>query len=106
MSGSVPRRVLWHSHNPIEYAEVAVAMPEANPNIAQRGPYGVDLEAGKPYFWCVCGNSTNQPFCDGSHKRSAFSPVRFQVDESATYYLCGCKHTGDKPFCDGTHLSL
>lgn len=76
------------------------------PHIAQKGPYPVDLEAGKTYFWCSCGQSKNQPFCDGSHKGSSFNPVKFTAEVSKTAYLCGCKHTGKQPFCDGSHKTL
>ena len=79
-------------------------MPE--PTIAQKGPYSVELEAGKSYSWCSCGKSANQPFCDGSHKGSEFVPVRFEAAETKTAYLCGCKHTTNPPFCDGTHSKL
>jgi CDGSH-type Zn-finger protein len=81
-------------------------MTDAVPNIAQRGPFAVEVEAGKTYFWCACGNSRKQPFCDGSHKGGPFNPVRFTALESATVYLCGCKHTGNKPYCDGTHARV
>ncbi len=74
--------------------------------VAQKGPFAVDVEAGKAYFWCACGRSANQPFCDSSHKGTGFMPVRFVADESATVYLCGCKRTGNRPRCDGTHSRL
>jgi CDGSH-type Zn-finger protein len=74
--------------------------------VAQVGPYQVELEAGKPYFWCSCGRSTRQPFCDGSHKGTSFQPVRFVAESSGTFNLCGCKSTDDKPFCDGAHNML
>jgi CDGSH iron-sulfur domain-containing protein 3 len=77
-----------------------------DPVIAQKGPYQIALESGKPYFWCTCGRSQKQPFCDGSHKGTSFQPQRFTVDKSATYNLCGCKTTDDKPFCDGAHNML
>ena len=77
----------------------------AEPNIAKRSPYIVQLEPGD-YWWCACGRSAKQPFCDGSHKGSEFSPVKFTVTSKAPLALCGCKHTGNKPFCDGTHNSL
>lgn len=79
-------------------------MPE--PTIAQRGPYAVQLEAGKTYAWCACGRSAKQPFCDGTHRGSEFAPVKFQAEKTETVYLCGCKHTSDRPFCDGTHGKL
>lgn len=73
--------------------------------IAQKEPYAAELEAGT-YYWCACGRSQNQPFCDGSHKETSFEPVAFEVDEKKTVYLCGCKQTGGQPFCDGTHKSI
>ena len=79
-------------------------MPE--PNIAQKGPYPVTVEAAKTYFWCACGRSANQPFCDGSHKGSEFTPVKYEATESKTVYFCGCKHTANRPFCDGSHARL
>ncbi len=74
--------------------------------VAQKGPFAVDVEAGKAYFWCACGRSANQPFCDSSHKGTGCMPVRFVADETATVYLCGCKRTGKRPRCDGTHNRL
>lgn len=76
------------------------------PHIAQTAPYKVELEAGKSYFWCACGKSANQPFCDGSHKGGPFSPVRFTAETTKTAFLCGCKHSAKAPFCDGTHKTL
>ncbi len=70
---------------------------------AQIGPYQVELEEGKRYFWCRCGRSQNQPFCDGSHKGTGIEPHAFVADSSGTANLCGCKQTDDAPFCDGTH---
>ena len=76
------------------------------PTIAQKGPYAVAVEAGKVYWWCACGQSKNQPFCDGSHKVTPFTPVKYAAAESKTVYFCGCKHSGNKPLCDGTHKTL
>lgn len=76
------------------------------PHIAQKAPYAVDLEAGKSYFWCACGQSKNQPFCDGSHKGTDFAPKKFEATESKKAFLCGCKHSATAPFCDGTHKSV
>ena len=78
----------------------------SEPTIAQKGPYPVEVEAGKSYFWCACGKSTNQPFCDGSHKGSDFTPVKYEATESKTVYFCGCKHTASQPLCDGSHKNL
>lgn len=66
-------------------------------------PIRVDLEKGKEYYWCACGRSSNQPFCDGSHKGTEFTPLKFTVDEDVTKPLCTCKQTSNAPFCDGTH---
>jgi CDGSH-type Zn-finger protein len=78
----------------------------AEPTIAQRSPFRVDVVAGKSYWWCACGRSKRQPFCDGSHKGSEFSPIQYDATESKTVFFCGCKHSGGKPFCDGTHSRL
>ena len=69
----------------------------SKPNIAQKGAYIVEVQEGKKYFWCACGLSQNQPFCDGSHKSTGFSKK---------VYFCGCKHSNKKPLCDGTHNKL
>lgn len=77
----------------------------AEPMIPQRSPYAVELAPGE-YWWCACGQSKRQPFCDGSHKGGPFSPVKFAMAEAQKVWLCGCKHTGKQPFCDGTHQKL
>jgi CDGSH iron-sulfur domain-containing protein 3 len=74
--------------------------------IAQKTPFAVELEAGKTYYWCVCGVSKHQPFCDGSHKGSAFAPTAYTASKSGTAYLCGCKQTNAPPMCDGSHAKL
>jgi len=74
--------------------------------VAGKGPIGVDVEDGKSYFWCACGRSKNQPFCDGSHKDTEFTPVKWTADASETKYFCACKQTDGRPFCDGSHKTL
>lgn len=81
-------------------------MSQEQPHIAQKAPYAVDVEAGKSYWWCACGKSASQPFCDGSHKGSSFTPVEFKATESKTAYFCGCKHSAHAPLCDGGHKAL
>ena len=70
---------------------------------AADAPYAVNVEKGKDYYWCACGQSKSQPFCDGSHKSTNFSPVKYQAGESETVYFCGCKQTASQPLCDGSH---
>lgn len=76
------------------------------PVVAQKGPYQVELKEGQPYFFCRCGKSAKQPFCDGSHKGTGLEPMRFVAPSSGTFNLCGCKSTGDEPYCDGSHNIL
>ncbi len=76
------------------------------PVIAQKGPFPVEVEAGKSYLWCACGRSKTQPFCDGSHKVTSITPVKFTATDSKKVWLCGCKHSGNRPLCDSTHKSL
>ncbi|XP_015267939.1 PREDICTED: CDGSH iron-sulfur domain-containing protein 3, mitochondrial [Gekko japonicus] len=77
----------------------------AQPVIAAKEPFRVDLEAGKRYAWCACGHSKKQPFCDGSHKKAAprISSLKFKPEEAKEAWLCGCKCTRNPPYCDGTH---
>ena len=81
-------------------------MSENQPHIAQKSPYAVNVEAGKSYWYCACGKSASQPFCDGSHKGSAFAPKEYKAEKSETVYFCGCKHSGNGITCDGTHQTL
>ncbi len=74
--------------------------------VAKRGPYAVDVEAGKTYWWCACGRSQNQPFCDGSHEGTQFSPVEFVAEKKGMVAFCGCKHTKNAPRCDDTHFTI
>lgn len=77
----------------------------SEPDIPQKAPYPVEVEAGKTSWWCACG-LRKQPFCDGSHKTTPFTPIEYKAEASKTVYFCGCKHSKTKPLCDGTHKSL
>ena len=76
------------------------------PHIAQKSPYASNVEAGKDYYWCSCGLSQNQPFCDGSHKGTGMSSKPYVAEKSGTVYFCGCKHSGNGALCDGSHSKL
>jgi len=78
----------------------------SEPVIAAKHPIPVAVEAGKSYYWCTCGKSAGQPLCDGSHKGSDFTPMKYEATETKTVYFCGCKHTKNAPVCDGSHKSL
>lgn len=80
-------------------------MAEA-PIPAQKAPYPVEVEAGKTYFWCSCGRSSKQPFCDGSHKDTGLAPVKFEAADSGKVFFCGCKASGNGVRCDGSHNKL
>ena len=71
--------------------------------VSELSPYLVEVEAGKTYFWCACGRSQSQPFCDGSHAGTDKSPKPFKAERSQAISFCGCKQTGNAPFCDGSH---
>ena len=77
-----------------------------DPVVAQKGPYQVELKEGQAYFYCRCGRSKRQPFCDGAHKDTGIEPMRFVATSSGMFNICGCKTTGDEPFCDGSHNML
>ncbi len=73
---------------------------------ARRSPEGVDVEAGKSYWWCSCGRSKTQPFCDGSHKATNFKPVEYKAEKTEKVWFCMCKQTGAQPMCDGAHNEI
>ena len=77
-----------------------------NPKIVQKFPYKVSAESGKSYFWCSCGQSSKQPFCDGSHESTNFLPQKVKLEESKDVFFCGCKMSKNGAFCDGTHKDL
>ncbi len=74
--------------------------------IADTRPVRVELESGKDYHWCSCGLSRSQPFCDGSHRGTEFTPLTFTATESAEAYLCQCKRSANSPYCDGSHKKI
>lgn len=74
--------------------------------IAGTAPIRVEVEAGKNYFWCACGQSSNQPFCDGSHKGSEFAPIKWTAEAAGAKFFCTCKQTNGQPFCDGSHKAV
>ena len=74
--------------------------------VAQKAPIPVEVEAGKSYFWCVCGRSEKQPFCDGSHQGTDFAPMKWTAEETKRVFFCACKQTAGEPLCDGSHNKL
>ena len=78
----------------------------SKPIVAANSPVPVDLEAGKTYYFCACGHSSGQPFCDGSHRGTGLAPKPFTAEKDGTAYLCQCKTTGNAPFCDGSHKAI
>ena len=78
----------------------------SKPKRASDTPYAVEVESGQSYFWCACGQSKNQPFCDGSHKDTEFTPVKYEATESTKVLFCGCKGTASQPLCDGSHKQI
>ena len=76
------------------------------PIVAQKSPYATDVEEGKTYYWCACGRSAKQPFCDGAHKQiegMPFRSLRVKFDAPEDAWFCTCKQTSTPPFCDGSH---
>ncbi len=78
----------------------------SDPVIAAKEPAKVDVKAGETYWWCRCGRSKSQPFCDGSHAGTGFEPMEYLADKDRAVFFCQCKHTQNEPFCDGSHNSL
>lgn len=78
----------------------------SNDNTLAVKPIEVTIEAGKTYWWCACGLSKKQPFCDGSHKGTLIAPVPYKTTEAGTKWLCICKRTGTPPLCDGSHQQI
>lgn len=76
------------------------------PEIGGSEPIGVDVEEGKMYWWCSCGRSANQPFCDGAHKGTDFAPEGWEASKTGKVFFCACKRTGKSPLCDGAHAKL
>jgi CDGSH-type Zn-finger protein len=77
----------------------------SEPKVYDSKPVLLELEPGT-YWWCACGLSKTQPFCDGSHAGSEFEPLEFTVEQAGTKALCQCKKSGNPPYCDGSHSSL
>lgn len=77
----------------------------SEPVIADKKPVVLELEPGT-YYWCSCGRSQGQPFCDGSHQTTEFTPLPLAIDEKKQVALCNCKQTNNPPYCDGTHSTL
>lgn len=78
----------------------------SDPVVAGKDGISVALEADQSYWWCACGRSKNQPWCDGSHAGTDFQPMEFKVETAGNYFLCACKHTASAPFCDSAHELL
>lgn len=76
------------------------------PAIAAKEPVRIEVEAGKTYFWCRCGLSKSQPFCDGAHKGTSFTPLKYDATSDRPVFFCQCKHTKTEPLCDGSHKNL
>lgn len=74
--------------------------------VASRQPFPIDVEKDKTYWWCACGRSNSQPFCDGSHKTTHMLPTQFVASRDEKLWFCGCKQSAQAPFCDGTHNKL
>lgn len=76
------------------------------PDAIHKTPFAVEVEKSKKYFWCACGLSKRQPFCDGAHQGTDMLPEVFTAEKTGTVFFCGCKHSKKTPFCDGSHVAL
>ena len=76
------------------------------PVIAQKAPFQVNVTEGESYWWCACGLSKKQPFCNGAHKGTEFKPLEYKANRSKDVYFCGCKRSANKPLCDGSHSAV
>jgi CDGSH-type Zn-finger protein len=81
-------------------------MSMIEPNIGGREPIAIEVAAGESYWWCACGRSKAQPFCDGSHKGTPFTPLEFKPEKSGKVFFCTCKRSVKMPLCDGSHKKL
>lgn len=73
--------------------------------VAQKAPYNVNEEVGTKW-WCACGRSQNQPYCDGAHRGTGLTPVKVEITQAGSVWYCGCKATARQPWCDGAHRKL
>ncbi|KGD60315.1 hypothetical protein T9A_02708 [Alcanivorax jadensis T9] len=76
------------------------------PVTVSRQPYPLPVKKGEKVFWCACGRSKNQPYCDGSHKGTDITPVAYTAPRDKIVFFCGCKHSGKGPVCDGSHVQV
>ena len=78
----------------------------SEPRIADTRPKAVELKAGETVWWCSCGRSDNQPFCDGSHASTDLEPLPWKAPRDGVVWFCRCKRTAAAPLCDGSHSKL
>ena len=74
--------------------------------IGGRAPLPIEVKTGEEYWWCACGRSKEQPFCDGSHEGTGFEPMQYIAMETRRVFFCTCKRTSNMPLCDGSHKEL